>query len=299
MSTLSRVPRTGRSAGTAKQVVPNDWPSARNSRRVTGSHGGSARSGMPPPSPPPHEARTVASTIEGAIGLIGPGVSHRIVSLEPPPGIWPAWIATRNWSTSATGRASPTTRPPSSDGSWPSGGGSRTRATPTTPRPTWSSDAGRSPRRRSRRRSRRSWPGAARAPRPPSSAERLGGGLHTASLDQPALPAGPGDQLLDVDAEIDAALHQRPERHPQGPLRLHAGPEELELDDPAERGVLQQPAVRLQPAHLLQRPRHRGLHRAARDAEPLHQSFQRDPVLLDLAGQPGQVGLIGRAPVAA
>src|ERR687892_2556033 len=95
MSTLSRVPRTGRSAGTAKQVVPNDWPSARSSRRMTGSHGGSARSGMPPSSPP-HEARTVANTIEGAISLIGPGVWHRIVSLEPPPGIWPAWIATRS-----------------------------------------------------------------------------------------------------------------------------------------------------------------------------------------------------------
>jgi hypothetical protein len=44
---------------------------------MTGSHGGSARSGMPPSSPP-HEARTVANTIEGAISLIGPGVWHRI-----------------------------------------------------------------------------------------------------------------------------------------------------------------------------------------------------------------------------
>src|SRR5918996_686397 len=88
MSTLSRVPRTGRSAGTARQVVPNDWTSARSSRRMTGSHGGSARSGMPPASPPPpQEARTVANTIEGAISLIGPGVSHRIeeeLAEEPP-----------------------------------------------------------------------------------------------------------------------------------------------------------------------------------------------------------------------
>src|SRR3954453_5263964 len=114
--------------------------------------------------------------------------------------------------------------------------------------------------------------------------ERLRRCLESESLEAAALGRPAPDQVLEVDFDVQV----RAQGAPQPELALDAGPEDLDLREPAQRRVAEQLAVQLEAAELLGHDRRQDLDPVAADAEPLEQVLERAPILLDFVGEAGE-----------
>src|SRR2546421_9674028 len=87
---------------------------------------------------------------------------------------------------------------------------------------------------------------------PPALRERLGGRAAAMQLELVELPLGTRDQLIQIDtSQVRSLRLDLLERAPQRELAPHPQQKRLELHQPAQRGVPEQPPVQLQPPELL------------------------------------------------
>src|SRR5215210_4092230 len=110
----------------------------------------------------------------------------------------------------------------------------------------------------------------------------------------PSPPGGAVGRYACPGPELASAAPASP---PHRGLSLDAGPEALELLEPAERGVPDQGPVQLPPAGLLCQPCGSGLPGRTGHAELRHEALEPLPVLTDLALEPLQLFLEGGSPV--
>jgi hypothetical protein len=99
----------------------------------------------------------------------------------------------------------------------------------------------------------------------------------------------PLHEPVEIDAgEAGIGRHRRPQGSPQHALRLDAGREPFELEQPAEVRVAGQASVELEQAHPLEQARSDELRRVLWGVEPPHDVHERPPVLLDLVHEIGE-----------